>query len=199
MEKIKQWFNSNMDYADGVALYLQFGNNAFLKQRFQVNSDSYNRKKLNEELEKLAGETTHINPKEEGRPPQKNNLDADTSKYLALKKNRDEVVKQIERNMAVLDLSTSKKNLFETAKQILKLHQRKTELWSQIDFFDQYGHFEPLPAKKEIPKEKEIQLLYQSISKANKRLANPAYKNRTKTQELRDKQLARLNELKNHE
>ena len=199
MEKIKQWFNSNMDYADGVALYLQFGNNAFLKQRFQVNSDSYNRKKLNEELEKLAGGKTHINPKEEAPPPQKNNLAVDSQKYLALKKNRDEAVKQIERNMAVLDLSTSKKILFETAKQLLKLHQRKTELWAQINFFDQYGHFEPLPAKKEIPKEKEIQLLYQSISKANKRLANPAYKNRTKTQELREKQLARLNELKNHE
>jgi hypothetical protein len=98
--------------------------------------------------------------------------------------------------MALLDFSNNKNVLHETAKQILRLHQTKTEIWAQIDFYQEHDCFELPPQKKEQSRDKEIQLLYQAISKANKRLKNPDYKNRTKTEALKNKHLKRLSELK---
>lgn len=194
MEQIKAWLNSDRSYPEGLALYTRYGTNEFLKSRFQSTQDVYNKNKIVEELQKLL-EKPVITLVKKANPP--SNPEADQGKYLSLIKKRDEVVKQIERNMVVLDLGTDKSILFETAKQILRLHQQKTELWAAIDFYQKYNCFEQPPEVKEIPKEKEIQLLYQAISKANKRLQSNNCKNPARTEQLRDQRIKRLNELKN--
>ena len=195
MEDIKAWLHSDGLYADGLVLYLRYGTNEFLKKRFQ-SRDEYSKKKLAEELEKLiVTPSIPSQAKRKSDSPQINS-EADHLKYLSLLKKRDEVVKQIERNMSVLDLSTAKDVVFETAKQVLKLHKRKTELWAVIDFYQDHGCFEQPALPKQISKEKEIQLLYQAISKADKRLQNDNCRNKIKTQELRNKHILRLKYLK---
>lgn len=197
MQAIQTWLNSSREYLAGVSLYVTYGTNNFLKKRFQSSPDAYSKQKLAEELQKLVGKVgLTIQVVEGGPKPPPTNSQEEHAKYLALLRKRDEIVRQIDRNMALLDFSNNKNVLHETAKQILRLHQTKTEIWAQIDFYQEHGCFELPPQKKEQSRDKEIQLLYQAISKANKRLKNPDYKNRTKTAQLRDKHLKRLNELK---
>lgn len=190
------WLSSDRPYAEGLDLYLRYGRNEFLKKRFQHIQDDYNKKKIAEELNKMLGESRNSLPTKTERAISHPSCEDEHAKYLSLLNKRDEVVKQIERNMAVLDLSTAKHILFETAKQILKLHQKKTELWAAIDFYQQQGCFKHAVEAKPLPKEKEIQLLYQAISKAKKRLQGDHCRNKNRTQQLLDQHLQRLNELK---
>lgn len=197
MDAIQIWLNSSRDYLAGISLYASYGTNNFLKKLFQSGPDAYNKKKLVEELQKLAGKVAQMpNFVEESiKPPPTASLE-EHAKYLSLLRKRDDIVRQIDRNMGLLDISNNKQVLHETAKQILRLHQTKTEIWAQIDFFDEHGCFELPAEKKEISRDKEIQLLYQAISKANKRLKNPDSPSRIKTEQLRNKHLKRLSELK---
>ena len=194
MQAIQTWLHSSRDYLAGVSLYVTYGTNNFLKKRFQSSPDAYTKQKLAEELQKLVGEVIQVVEEGPKHPP--TNSQEEHAKYLALLRKRDEIVRQLDRNMALLDFSNNKNVLHETAKQILRLHQTKTEIWAQIDFYQEHDCFELPPQKQEQSRDKEIQLLYQAISKANKRLKNPDYKNRTKTEKLRDKHLKRLSELK---
>lgn len=214
MDEIKAWLSSARNIEDGLRLYLQHGKNEFLKTRFAATRDAYTRQKLAEELQKLSGKVGQAQKlvKESQKPPQygppedpaKSNIqpviqEADQARYLDLLRKRDDIIKQIERNMGMLDFSTDQTILFETAKQILKLHQKKCEIWAQIDFFQANGCFEIINDNgAPLAKEKEFQLLYQAISKAKKRLQNGKCKNVTKTQRLLDKHQARLQHLKKH-
>lgn len=197
MQAIQTWLNSARNYIEGTILYTTYGTNAFLKKRFESGPDEYNKQKLAEELQKLAGDPE---PKkkivsESPNLPQ-TNPEENQAKYDALLQKRDNVLRQIERNMALLDFSNNKNVLHETAKQILRLHQQKTEIWAQIDFFKENGCFETPPEEKIKTKEQEIQLLYQAISKAKTRLKDPSYNQKTKTEALITKHLKRLTELK---
>lgn len=197
MEEIKAWLNAERDIEEGLRLYRLYGKNEFLKTRFAATRDAYTRQKLVEELQSLLCDTIKL-PPEASKPTQPiATPEADQSHYLSLLQKRDDIVKQIERNMALLDYSTSQTILFETAKQILRLHQKKCEIWAQIDFFQTNGSFEqlqdPPPAK-----EKEVQLLYQAISKAKKRLKKTNCKNAIKTQQLLQKHQVRLQSLITH-
>ena len=201
MQTIENWLKSNRIYTEGVNLYLIHGKNEFLKKRFQAICDDYSKKKLAEELQQLLTESTReARPQDTAKVPLQTNIiqEADQAHYLGLLRKRDDIVKQIERNMAVLDLSTDRNVLHQTAKQILKLHQKKCETWEKIDFYQTHGHFQLEPKKAIIPKEKKIQQLYQAISKAKKRLADPKCKNQTKTQQLLHRHEARLQKLKTH-
>ena len=198
---IKAWLlNTQRPYQEGVALYQKYGTNPFLKQRLAAGPDAYNKRKLEEELqallkpcavdtaEKLAVSTTGTKPSL-----------ADQARYLLLLKKRDDVLKQIERNMALLEYTHDKNILFDTAKQILKLHQKKTETWAQIDYYQKHDSFETFPEAEPIPKAKEIQQLRQAISKAGKRLQNQQCKDPVKTQALLDKHRERLQVLTRNE
>ncbi|TXI14820.1 MAG: hypothetical protein E6Q66_04695 [Pedobacter sp.] len=199
MLAIKIWLDSPRDYVAGISLYELHGTNSFLKKRFRSGPDAYNKQKLAEELQKLVGKVSSP-PKleEEGPKPPQANLQEDQAKYLALLRKRDDIVRQIERNKAVLDLSTSQPILFETAKQLLKLHQKKCEIWTQIDFFQAHGYFETPEKEHPVVREKEKQLLHQAISKAKKRLKNSHCKNKTKTEQLLQKHQKRLQALIGH-
>lgn len=202
MDEINAWLQSSRNYVSGLALYDQHGNNGFLKKLFKSGASTYNVKKLADELQLLAGvpaaayipECKIAEPKAKAIPDQTK----DHAKYLQLLKKRNELNRQIDRNMALLDQSKSKNVLQETAMQILRLHQAKTECWAQLDYYQDHGCFAPEAEVVERSAEKEIQYLYQSISKANKRLEKPDCRNEEKTRKLRDEQLARLMALKNN-
>lgn len=197
MEAIQIWLNSSRDYLAGVSLYTTYGTNNFLKKRFQSSPDAYSKQKLAEELQKLVRKASStFQVVEESPKPPPTNSQEEHAKYLALLRKRYDTVRQIDRNMALLDFSSNKNVLHETAKQILRLHQTKTETWAKIDFYQEHDCFEIIPEKKEQSRDKEIQLLYQAISKANKRLKNPDYKTRARTEALKNKHLKRLSELK---
>ena len=95
MSDIKQWLNSNRKYSEGVALYLIHGSSEFLKKRFQAGADTYNKSKLVEELQKL----TVVSKKEEShsKPSEKDHV-----RYLSLLQKRDDILRQIDRNMTLL-------------------------------------------------------------------------------------------------
>jgi hypothetical protein len=212
MQEINAWLLSEQDFFKGVALYIEHGSNTFFKDLLKSAGPTlYNIQKLCAELTKLAPtspaitedptETTQLTtqhvaqPKSESQLPKPTN-GHDHSRYLKLLTRRDEIVRQLDRNMAALDFSTDKNALHQTAKQILRLHQTKQELWAMIDHYQQHGSFEPVEFKEPPSREKKMQLIYQSICKARKRLADPNYDDRKKTQLLIDSKLKELEELK---
>ena len=198
MDAIHQWLQSTQNFNEGVSLYATYGDNEFLKKLFQSGPDAYNKQKLVEVLKKLIEKT--IAPlkeiKNEFPKSQPISTQEDHAKYIALCRKRDDIYLQINRNMFLLDHSTNENVLHETAKQILRLQQNKTEVWALIDFYQEHGCFEIVQPKKEKRKSEQIQLLHQAISKAKTRLKNPDYKNKSKTKALLAKHLERLTELK---
>src|SRR5690606_29332184 len=103
--------------------------------------------------------------------------------YLKLCRRRDELNRQISRNMVLLDETRSKSRRYETAKQLLSLDRKKREVWAEIDYYTEHGSMMPVAVKKE-PKTDEIQRLYVQIYKAEKRLEKTELRNREKTEKL---------------
>lgn len=226
MQEINAWLLSEQNFVKGVALYTRYGTNSFFKGLLQsAGPTPYNIQKLSAELTKLAPASPAIpeiptipeipnNPDQEQTsntpqpttqqgvqrtsetPHRKPTNGHDHSRYLKLLARRDEVVRQLDRNMAALDFSTDQHVLHQTAKQILRLHQTKQELWAQIDHYQTHGLFEPVEVKEAPSREKQMQLIYQSICKARKRLADPNYKDKKKTLLLIEQKQKQLEELK---
>lgn len=214
MQEINAWLLSEQDFVKGVALYTRYGTNSFFKGLLQsAGPTPYNIQKLRAELTQLAHaspaddqqpqqpQTPESTQKQEHQPvtviePERQINGRDHAQYLKLLTRRDEVVRQLDRNMAALDFSTDMNVLHQTAKQILRLHQTKQELWAQIDHYQANGSFEPVEVKEPPSREKQMQLIYQSICKARKRLADPNYEDRKKTQLLIDSKLKQLEQLK---
>lgn len=123
------------------------------------------------------------------------NYNQNNFRYLKLCKRRDELNRQISRNMVLLDETRSKSRRHETAKQILSLDRKKREIWAEIDYYTEHGELMPVAVKKE-PKTDEIQRLYVQIYKAEKRLQKTELRNREKTEKLLNDKRARLEKLK---
>src|SRR5690606_10304226 len=70
-----------------------------------------------------------------GKLPEKKPSNQDNIQYLKLIRRRNDLNRQITRNMALLDASTSKARRFETAKQIKSLDRAKRTVWAEIDYF----------------------------------------------------------------
>lgn len=216
MQEINAWLSADHDFYKGAELYEKYGTNSFFKKLLRsAGPTPYNVSKLRAELEKLAPSspaTEEIKPvdavtlpvpseqpatvemPEKSAPNQK-----DHARYLFLLQRRNDAVMQLDRNMAILDLSNDRNVLFQTAKQVLRLHQQKEEVWSLIDYYQEHGTFEIVPEPEKPSREKEMQQIYVSLSKARKRLADPEYKDRAKTEKLIADKLKRLEELKGGE
>lgn len=115
--------------------------------------------------------------------------------YLKLIRRRNDLNRQITRNMALLDASTSKARRFETAKQIKSLDRAKRVVWAEIDYFDEYGFIMPIALKPEI-KTDELQRLYVQIYKAEKRLEKTEVRNREKTEKLLQEKRNRVEQIR---
>lgn len=124
------------------------------------------------------------------RPSNKDNI-----QYLKLIRRRNDLNRQITRNMALLDASTSKARRFETAKQIKSLDRAKRVVWAEIDYFDEHGFIMPVAIKPEI-KTDELQRLYVQIYKAEKRLEKTDVRNREKTEKLLQEKRKRVEEIR---
>lgn len=216
MQEINAWLLSEQNFVKGVALYTRYGTNSFFKRLLQsAGPTPYNIQKLSAELTKLAPASPAIpeipvipeiperNPSTNTEPVntakatlQVNPNGRDHSQYLKLLARRDDVVRQLDRNMAALDFSENNNVRLATAKQILRLHQIKQELWALIDHYQANGSFEPVEVKEPPSREKQMQLIYQSICKARKRLADPEYKDKKKTLLLIEAKQKQLEELK---
>ena len=220
MQEINAWLLSEQNFVKGVALYTRYGTNSFFKGLLQsAGPTPYNIQKLSVELTKLAPASPAIpeipenpiipeipeqNPSSKPESSQTRPAHVvqakpngrDHSRYLQLLTRRDDVVRQLDRNMAALDFSENNNIRLATAKQILRLHQTKQELWALIDHYQANGSFEPVEVKEPPSREKQMQLIYQSICKARKRLADPEYKDKKKTLLLIETKQKKLEELK---
>lgn len=222
MEAIVKWLEDK-DYQEGVRLYEDHGSSEFLKKIFNNGESDYSRKKLEEELLSLLSEGFKITskpvfkkvnydpdqsklngvdldviyideavdiPYEENKPSSQDNIN-----YLKLTRRRDELNRQISRNMVLLDVSTSKKRRYETAKQIISLDRAKRQVWAEIDYFLEHGSIMPVAVKPEI-KTDELQRLYVQIYKAEKRLEKTELRNRAKTEKLLAEKRKRVEEIR---
>lgn len=216
MKDVKEWFE-NKDYDEGVKLYDEYGDSSFLKELFRSGETDFTRNKLTDELISLSAKVMKPNvsksepntveminktnyfpfipqPIYQDIKPEKKKKESSFA-YLKLCKRRDDLNRQISRNMVLLDESRSKNRRFEAAKQIISLDRKKREVWAEIDYFTEHGHLMPVAVKKE-PKTDEIQRLYVQIWKAEKRLEKEDLRNREKTEKLLAEKRERLAKLK---
>lgn len=119
-------------------------------------------------------------------------------RFLYLTDKRNELVRKLDRLMAMLDLSEDREVLHDAARQILTLNRQKQEIWSLIDYYNSQGRFPDEEFKEEKEQSDDIkkQLIYQSICKARKRLEKPDCKTPEKTRALIDKKLKELENMK---
>lgn len=194
MQEIKEWFK-NKSYAAGVSLYQKYGTSDFLKQLFSTGSNSYTQEALEDALSELLDEQPADKTPEPVAPPTPP-VDPQTHPlYLKLCRDRDQVFRQIDRNMMLLDSCRTDSARHRTALQIIRLQRRKREIFAELDYLEEHGAPMPPVPVKEV-KTPEIQRLYVQISKAKKRLQNPELRNRTKTERLLEQKQARLAELR---
>ena len=218
MQEINAWLKSEQDFNEGVCLYQKYGANTFfIKILLSDGPTQYNIDKLGAELESLAPALPAIidipkkkintNPTENKQagqthtPPlsladQQPASDNGLERYLGLKELLKTTYRQIERNMAELDLNTKESLLHLTAKNILSLHQKTRDIYKLLDHYDEHGKF-PVVKNIEVVRTpaEEIQLLRQSTSKAKTRLKSKTCRDRTETENLIEANNRRIIEL----
>lgn len=193
MEKVKSWFIKR-DYREGVLLYQEYGTNDFLKNLFEQRSD-YTERKLLEELRKISDVKEEVSVVEDKVEPIKPNPNIFLIKKL--KQQLQQIYRSIDNNRYQLARAKKDRVRKEYAFQILHLQRKKSEIFEQLDYYEEYGTL-PEPAKEKVCKTDEIQRLYVQIWKTKKRLEQSADKlrNRAKTENLLAEKQARLLELR---
>lgn len=204
MQDIQAWLQSGCDYVQGINLLEKYGGSPFYIKLFRVQGPTpFNIKELRAEIDKL-----NLEPITQPAAPvldspnrtnfvQKKVSNDDQLTYLRLLKQRDETYRQLDHNNAALDLSTNQDVLFITALKLKSLWFKLQEIWAKLDFYKEHGCFpEDEPVKEVITP--EIQRLYVSINKAEKRLLKPDCRNRFKTEALLKLKRERLQQLKDN-
>lgn len=193
MQEIKKWFETK-SYAAGVALYDKHGTSDFLRRLFASGSSTYTQDTLETALSELlpADDESKPEPEPATTPP----ADMQTHPlYLKLCRDRDQVFRQIDRNMTLLDNCRTDHARHRISLQIIKLQRRKREVFAELDYMDEHGAPMPVAPPKE-HKTPEMQRLYVQINKAVKRLQQDELRNRDKTERLLAQKRARLEELR---
>jgi len=193
MQEIRAWLEVE-DYSTGVVLYQKYGTSDFLKRLFAGEPSEYTRSKLTEELSALLcgdAEGTEQDPAPAG---DREKLFT-SSVYLKLCRERDQVFRQIDRNMVLLDSCRKDDTRHKTAKQIVRLQRKKQEIYAELDYIEQHGVPMPVATARDL-KTPEMQRLFVQICKAEKRLQKTNIRNREKTVNLLAKKRARLEELR---
>lgn len=204
MQGIKEWLQSPGDYLAGITLFEAHSTNAFLIKLFRSQGPTpYNVSKLKSELQKLMPAEKEIAPryvpvskpgKHEAstQPPPKEDQHRE---YLILKKQLQTVYRQLDHNIAALNIAKTKEVRKDTAFQILALHRKKIRFLDEIEYYDEHGCFPEKQPEKEITTP-EMQRLYVQIWKAEKTLSKPECRNREKTEKLLAEKRQRLEQLK---
>lgn len=205
MNDIKEWLNSPTDFVEGVKLLEKYNGNPFYIKLLKAQGPTeFNKNKLKSELQKILPEeipssapVIQADPPLRTNPVQRKASNSDQLTYLRLLKQRDETYRQLDHNNVVLDLSSNQDVLYQTALKLKSLWNKQQEIWAKIDFYQENGYFpEPEPVKEILTP--EIQRLYVSINKAEKRLEKPDCRNRQKTEALLQQKRERLQQLKDN-
>lgn len=208
MQEIGKWLSGDRDYEEGRLLYERYGSNDFLKKIFLSGNTPFNIMKLATSLEELAPamptnlpELIPVISKSVGTSQSEAAKSSDDfSRFLRLKKERDDIVRQLDRSMAMLDMLEDQEPLFLTAREIIKLNDRKENSWALIDYYDANKCFpddHPNQDTEEVKsREKKMQSIYECLCRARKRLANPNCKTPEKTRALIEKKIKELEEIK---
>src|SRR5690606_9322219 len=191
MEKVREWLR-NPICSGGERLYIELGDNDFLKDVFRGGESQYTRRKLFEELSKMAN--SHQASSYEDTPVKSPLID-NTFLLTKLRKEREQVYRQIDANMFALRKARSEASRKEHAFQILRLQRRKQEILDNIDHLELHGSLPEAPKKKEYVTP-EIQRLYVQIWKARKRLERTDLRNRERTEKLLKEKLSLLDQLR---
>lgn len=172
MQEINKWLTGSREFEQGAKLYQKHGDNGFFKLLLKDGATPYNIERLAAELEKLAPPPPAEEPENIKEEKPEINL-ADVELKLQIEAEIKTTYRQLDFNRAILTQSDKKEILHETAKQILKLRKKLNEYWFLIDYFEDNGHFPKQKVGKKYTQKEAIQYLWQSNSKAKKRLQNP--------------------------
>lgn len=208
MQEITRWLAGDQNFVEGRMLYERYGASELLKKLFRSGPTPFNVVKLREGLESLAPALPadvpepipHIirSPNNVQSPAAKEA--EDFARYLRLKKERDEIIRQLDRNMSMLDMLQEQEDLFRTAREIIKLNDKKENAWMLIDYYDAHKQFPDNCPEQDTPevktREQKMQSIYESICRARKRLADPNCKTPVKTRALIEKKIKELEEIK---
>lgn len=198
MQAIADWLKTG-DYIQGIQLYDQYGSNSFLKTKFKAGPNDYNVKKLREELAALCPVESRESVVESREPvvapPMTFGPTPDNAKrYLQICNKRDKLYRELNMLMEQKHYLPDGEELKKCAFAILSTHQKVSECWAQIDYYQEHGRFpnDDKPIAKAIEPKREMQLLRQTISKAKSRLKSPGCRDREQTQKLLDDSIAKL-------
>lgn len=216
MQEINAWLNSDQDFSTGSALYEKYGTNTYFKKvLLSHGATPYNERKLVAELSDLAPATPAVEtidktkPTIEAAPPDLLRCEdqeitkvvaipKEYQRYLGLKSELKQCYNQVQRLMAILDLSNDMLILRDAAGQLVRLNDRIVDIYRKIDFYDENGHM-PEPAiidKADKTLQQELQALYVSTSKAETRLKSPTCRDKNKTKLLIAENRKRIEEIK---
>lgn len=200
MQEINAWLQNGRDFNTGAELYNKYGDNSFLKKLLLSEPTPYTKEKLEAELEALASaqpaiqtdiEFTKIEYEAPVQPdqvePEKVTVDPKQhARYLSLLELKKNTYRQLENNMVAMRMSSDQSFLHVTAKQILALHSKISEIYRLIDYYDQNGSFPLIKIQEAVVRTpaEEIQLLRVRISRAKGRLKAPNCRDEQKTLKL---------------
>lgn len=203
MSSVNDWLNGNKDFAAGVKLYADHGGKAFFLTMFdKAGPTEYNRAKLLAELTKLAGSEPAQVPATEKQvsqpaPSLKPTPDkaADNRRYLDLTRRKKDLYTQLNMLMMEKQFLPEGNKLKVCAFDIIHTHQAIVENWALLDYFQEHQCFPGKPVAPARDDKTAIQYLRQSISKAEKRLADPKCRDKTATAVLLKKKQDELAEI----
>lgn len=184
------WINNGCNYSEGVNWYQQHGSNNTLKQLFCAGENIFTRKKLREELSKLA---------EQAPPPKKADAEFLNSNFTrkktpakstidknslpdSLKKDHEKlgpIYTKMQNLHPRLELLNSDDERKDYALEILRLAQQRRGIFTRIDYFKEHGKEMPTPEK--VKQEQPLPTDYFQIQHALKLL-------RTQRSKLKDKE-----------
>ena len=198
MQEISKWLKGNQDFASGLELYMRFGKSDFNKNLlrgsgptpFAINKLKILLTQLNEGESCIKAE-----PKVSRAEPVTVCKTKQNEKYLILIKRKTDLYTQLNYYMGEKHHLPEGDLLKLCAFTILNLHQKLTECWAMIDYYQAKGCFPDEPEPIQYDNKTQIQYLRQSISKAKTRLKNPKCRNRESTEKLLAENTERMNQL----
>ena len=153
---VKRWLSGKRDYTEGVALFLKFGTNDFLKDLLEEGEDDYNREKLEEELGKIGEQVVDQKPVEITKKVQSSPIATVEPDFYLLpaqvqewKKEANRKFRENAHRQKCLEDVKDKFERGELAHHILMVDDELQALYSKIDYYELHKVMppedEPLP------------------------------------------------------
>lgn len=191
MTEINYWlYKANADYFTGVDLYAKYGSSLTVLKLFKLNENSFNKKKLRNELLKIIEKKNNpaiVSNLQSKLPKTSKSINDYDPKIRPFRIEISDIYKTVINNREKL-WSNDKNTREAAAKSIVKGMQKIKELWSIIDYFNATGHLIPeLQINEDLNKMSKADLIllrnknrsYISVSKRRLK-ENPEHKSKEK-------------------